>query len=521
MAKSRIESSIKNSSVALLAQGINVILNFITRTIFIRFLGASYLGINGLFTNILLVLSFAELGFGTAIIYMLYEPLAKSDHRQVSAVMNFYKKIYNYIGVTIFGAGLMLIPFLDFFINSSEELPQGLPPLWFIYVLYLLNSSTSYFFNYKRSIITASQNGYLDSFNALTYNILRNIIQCISLVVWKSFVLYLLIQIICTMLSNLSMARKADKLFPYLRKNNAEKLDKKSLIIILKNVLAMSMHKLSSVIVSGTDNILISKLIGLAATGYYSNYMMITSAIRTVYIQVLSPITASVGNLMAVESKEKLRLFLNRMFFLNACIAVFCSSCLATLINPFIFLFWGAEYVFPYWTVILIIINFYLNCMRQTMTIMIDAGGLFGKNKWKGIVEAVINLGASILFASSLDMGIDGIILGTIVSFVFTNLWWDPFVVFKYAIQDKAWGYIKDYILYAGISVLSVVLSLIVEHYISLTLVTFVLYCIISLVIPVLLLVLFFRKEDSFRYYWEMVKKKIRLIGEKNGSKKS
>lgn len=222
MANNRSYNSIKNSIYAMIGQVVTIALNFISRTIFIHTLGVLYLGLNGLFTNLLSVLSFAELGFSTAIVYEMYAPLAKGNEMKVSALMNFYAKVYRYIGIFIFLAGIVLIPFLNSFIKDPASVPQDMPPLWVIYLLFLGNTSVSYFFNYKRSIIVASQNGYLDSLNQMRYNIIRNVLQIAVLYILKSFVLFLIIQVVCTFLSNISISLKADKIFPYL-KNIKEK----------------------------------------------------------------------------------------------------------------------------------------------------------------------------------------------------------------------------------------------------------------------------------------------------------
>jgi hypothetical protein len=183
----RTRSSIKNSAAALLGQVVTIILNFVVRTIFIKTLGAAYLGINGLFTNILSVLSFAEIGFGTAIIYAMYAPLAGKNEIKVAKLMNYYAKVYETIGAFIFISGLLLIPFLNFFINDLSELPKELPDLWIIYLLYLFNTSISYFFNYKRSLIIASQNGHIDSLNQLYFNIIKGVLQMVALLVFHNF----------------------------------------------------------------------------------------------------------------------------------------------------------------------------------------------------------------------------------------------------------------------------------------------------------------------------------------------
>ena len=396
---SRIENSIRNTTFALLGQIATIILSFVARTVFINCLGAGYLGINGLFTNILSVLSFAELGFGTAIIYALYKPLAENNEEQVVALMRFYATIYRAIGIFIFVAGVCLVPYLHFFIGDISEIPADLPPLSVVYILYLLNSSASYFFNYKRSLVTASQNGHIDSINTLIVNIVRNILQIIILLIWKAFIPYLVIQILCTLVGNILISFKADKLFPYMKKYRKARLKNDEVRSIIKNVMAMACHKLGSVIVSGTDNILISKFVGVIAAGYYSNYTLLTSTVRTFYIQIFSPITASIGNFVAEKDKNESYVFFKKLFFINAYIAVFCTSCLTTLINPFIRLLWGEEYVFDLLTVSFIMLNFFLTCMRQSTCIYIDTNGLFWQVKWKSVFEALINLIASVMLA--------------------------------------------------------------------------------------------------------------------------
>lgn len=209
---------------AMLGQVVTIALNFISRTIFIHTLGVIYLGVNGLFTNLLSVLSFAELGFSTAIIYEMYAPLASNDERKVAGLMNLYAKIYRYVGCGIFVVGVTLIPFLDFFIKDSTMIPSDIPPLGVIYLLFLLNTSISYFYNYKRSIVIASQNGYIDSINQMVFNIIRNVLQICVLLAFNSFIAFLVIQLVCTFLSNVFISIKANKLYPYLNKWSNEKV---------------------------------------------------------------------------------------------------------------------------------------------------------------------------------------------------------------------------------------------------------------------------------------------------------
>lgn len=500
MNNSRTQNSIRNAGVAVLGQICSVLLSFITRTIFIRTLGASYLGINGLFSNILTVLSFVELGIGTAIVYAMYKPLATNDQKEISALMNFYANVYHALGLFILIIGIAVVPLLPCLINDVSEIPTDLPPLWVVYVLYLLNSASSYFFNYKRTLVIASQNGYIDSLNQIIFVLIRNVVQIIILLVFKSFVLYLITQIACTVLSNISMSQKADKLFPYLKNNKKEKLKKESLQGIKKNIFAMAFHKLGSVIVSGTDNILISKFVGLLATGCYSNYTLLTSTVSTLFTQIMSPITASVGSFVATKKDEENYDLFKKLFFVNAYLAIFCSVCLAVSANPFIELIWGNEYVFPRITVALIMISFYLNRIRQASQILIDTCGLFWPIRWKSFIEATINLAVSILLAATFNLGINGVIIGTIISNITTNIWWEPYTVYKHTFHKPVKEYFVLFIKYFTVFIAIYLICESLFYFLPTRLVGFLFKVCIALVLPNVVMVLIFHKTDEYQY---------------------
>lgn len=505
--KNRTENSIKNSSTAVIAQICSVMLSFIVRTVFIRFLGNSYLGINGLFSNVLSLLSFAELGFGTAIVYAMYKPIAEKDEKAVSAFMNFYGKIYRGIGCFILIAGAALIPFLGEFIGDTSQIPTDLPSINVIYMLYVVNSASSYFFNYKRSLVTASQNGYIDSINQLQFNIARNILQIAVLVLFRSFLLYLIIQILCTLLGNVFISLKADKLFPYLKDNKNEKLSHEAIRNILKNVMAMACHKLGSVIVSGTDNILITKYVGLVATGQYSNYVLLTTTVRTFYLQIINPLTASVGNLIATENREKCYDLFRKILFLNSYIAVFCATCLLGLSNSFIYLFWGHDSILPMTTVYLIMLVFYINCIRKSAEMYIDTVGLFWQIKWKSVIEAIINLVVSIFCAAQLKMGITGVLIGTLVSDVATNLWWEPFVVYKYFFEKPLYLYFIDYVRYFVAFIVSVGIVFAANNIVAISFTGFIIKAVVAAIVPNLVMILFFGRTKEFEYFLNLAKK--------------
>ena len=506
---SRTHNSLRNTGVAIAAQVFSYLLSFVTRSVFIYALGSVYLGVNGLFTGILTLLSFSELGFGTAISYALYKPLAEDNKRQVSALMVFFAKAYRIIGLTVAAVGLLLVPALPFLINSSTEMPADMPPLWVVYVLYLFNSASSYFFNYKRTLVIASQNGYIDSINQLEFTILRNLLQIASLTVFSSFIGYLAVQIVCTVAGNISISRKADRLFPYLKSMKEEKVDKGVLHELKKNVLAMSFHKLGSAAVSGTDSIIISMFVGLSAAGAFSNYQLLIQTANTLFNQIFSPVTASVGNFSACHDDESLHAFFKKLLFINGVLAIVIGTCMAVLVDPFIEVFWGAEFVLKKPVVLVLVINFYLTRMRLASEIIIDTSGLFWPIKWKSLVEAGINLAVSLLLAGFFNLGVLGVVIGTIASNVCTNVWWEPYVVYRDAFHKPLSLYFLDWGKYACAFAISWLVSAAVCDLLPRSMFGLICMSLITILVSTLVIVALFCRSPEFEYATSLVKKGV------------
>lgn len=505
----RIYKSIRNSTYAILGQIITIALNFISRTIFIHTLGAIYLGINGLFTNILSVLSFAELGFSTAIIYEMYAPLANNDKKRVASLMNFYSKVYKYIGSSIFIIGIFLIPYLHFFIKDPSIIPANLPPLWIIFLLFLLNTSASYFFSYKRSIIVASQNSYIDSINQMEFNIIRNILQISVLFFFKSFVSFLIIQLVCTFLSNVFISIKANKLYPYLRNKKKEKINYETLHNIKKNVFAMAFNKLGGVAVSGVNNLMIAKFVGIVAVGYYSNYLLIINTIKTIFVQFFIPITASIGNFVVTKTKEESHILFLKLLFINAYIAIFLSICLSTLINSFIIIFWGKDFVFSTTLTLLIIFNFYIDRIRQSSQIFIDVNGLFWQIKWRAFCEAVFTIILVSILLIKFNMEIEGVIIGTLLNNILINLWWEGYIIYKYIFKKIVLKYLLLHIKYILVLIFCYICTSSISSLIPNSIIGFFLKTLISIVIPNIIMITIFYHTKEFQYFKDILSKII------------
>lgn len=210
---SRTEYSLINMFTGMIGYGVNTVVGFVCRIIFVRTLSADYLGVSGLFSNVLSMLSLAELGISSAIIYALYKPIAQDDEKKITAIMSFYKKAYALIGIVVAIIGLALLPFLDIIINEPPAIKEN---LYFLYLLYLFNTVISYFFSYRASLLTAMQRQYIVSGYSYLVTIGQSILQIIFLLLTHEYLPYLIIQIIGSILYNIWVSWKASKDYPYI-----------------------------------------------------------------------------------------------------------------------------------------------------------------------------------------------------------------------------------------------------------------------------------------------------------------
>ncbi len=439
--KSRTEYSMVNTSVALFAQVSAILMGFFTRVVFTRTLSEGYVGINGLFTDILNILSLSELGVGTAITYALYGPIARKDYEKQKILMRLFRLFYRVTALIVLIAGLLIIPFLDVLMKDRPDVDH----LVLIYLLYLLNSVVSYLLIYKKTLVDAHQMSYITVLYHNGFLVLQDICQIVILLCTKNFILFLMIAVFCTFLGNVCMSRKADKMFPYLKEPCDGHLPKEEKQQIVRNVKAMMMHKIGTVAVSNTDNLLISSFVGVISAGIYSNYYLLIGSIRQILDQVLQGVAASVGNLGETEEKQKVQRVFQEIFFGGYWLYGLAGICLLELLNPFVELAFGRKYLFDFPVVLILCINFFLNGTRKATLIFKESMGLFWYDRYKSIIEAILNLITSILFV--LHFGITGVFMGTITSTVLTSLWVEPYVLYKYRFQKSAVPFFLKYAL--------------------------------------------------------------------------
>ena len=288
--RSRTEYSIINIFVGIGGYIFNTILGFVCRMVFVQCLSADYLGVNGLFTNILTMLSLAELGVGGAIVFALYKPLASNDQEKIASLMKVYAKAYRIIGAVIFVVGLILMPFIDLIIQEQPNISES---IYLLYVINLFNTASSYFFSYRSSLLIAAQRNYIVSGINYVVTILQSVLQMIFLLLFRNYLGYLLIQTIGTLVYNIIVSKVAVKQFPYIQSKDVKPLPKEEQRALFSNIRDLMIYKVSGLMVNSTDNILITFFNGLATTGIASNYTLLINTLNSLLGQVFHRVERS------------------------------------------------------------------------------------------------------------------------------------------------------------------------------------------------------------------------------------
>lgn len=423
MSNSRTKNSLLNMGASVGYQMLNLVLSFVSRTIFLQVLGVGYLGINGLFSDVLSMLNMAELGIGTAMTYSMYKPLAENDQQMLAGLTQFYKKIYRIIACTIAAIGVALVPFLPYLINLETDIPH----VELYYLLFLAGNVASYFVVSKTTVLYADQKNHV----LLKYSAYWHMAQIITMlaVLWltRSYTLYLLTQVFFVYGQNIHKSRVADRYYPYLR--NKVKLPKEKTRGIFKDVGSAFIYKIANLLITATDNTLISVLISTEMVGYYSNYSIAVGKLSGIVGTVFSSLIASLGNLIAKESAEKRYRVFQTMQSLSLIISTFCVTCLALLEDDFVRVWLGEAYLLSPLTLIAIVINFYLLIALKPVTAFREAAGLFRKTKYIMLWTAVLNICFSVILGKVL--GLPGILLATSLSKLLTYFWYEPKLLFR------------------------------------------------------------------------------------------
>ena len=511
MKRSRTEFVTLNTSIALAIQPFSVIIGFINRTIFVSILGVTYLGLSSYLTSIVSILSLAELGIGEAMSYALYSPLVREEHGKINAFMILFKKLYRIIGISIFVFGGILSLFLpnlikDYTINSE---------LYWIFFLFIFNSGSSYFFAYKRTLLYVDQRNYVMNLINFGLNTLRVFLQIAILIFTQNFIFYLLIETILNIIGNVIMSYIVDRLYNYLYNEEITPINQEEKEKFIRNIKGNTLGSIGAKIVFQTDSILMAKFINLAAIGIYGNYTYVLGFVAMLVNTVMGSITSSIGNLIHSEDTtlEAKISFLKKYQFIAFSLIYFASIGYLLFVHPFIIIWLGENLSFNQWTEIVIVINFFLTAYRQPNLVLISVHGLSYEQNKKVIAEILLNIFLSLYFLIVLDLGVAGILLGTIGSTLLTCTWYEPYSVFKYGLKTSSKNYFRTMIQHFILAGLSILLFSLLDYYFLIQL-DFIYSLVIKIILYLIVLVIYiliFRNHEGGRQIILMIQKVLKL----------
>ena len=454
----RSQNSFLNMVTGVGSSLLLILLSFVTRTVFIRTLGTDYLGLEGVFSNILTVLNLANLGFDTAIAYKLYKPIEEDDRRRIQVLMKLFRQVYRVVGCVIAVLGLCLIPLLPYLAKDYDRLAQlGLNGA-VIFLMYLFNTVSSYwFFAYKNSFVWATQKNYVMTIAGYFTAMANSVCQILVLIYVRSFVAYLLVQIAFTVLQNLLNAFICDRRHPYLREKTADSVSREEVKSIFQDCFVLLLHRVSGTVINSSDILVLSAMAGLKNVGLYAQYLMVKRHLSSLLSTVTNSVQASLGSLYSVGNLDWSRLTFRVVNFFTVWLFGVGAVGIAVLMDEFITLWIGPEFVVTGWTTtagqtvrtplaLLIGIEFYIAGQGQYLLIFREVTGAFRYLKRRPIASIVVNLSLSILLVPRI--GIAGCVVSTIIAHQFTFLLVDPWVIWKRSLQCSPWGYYLRNILY-------------------------------------------------------------------------
>lgn len=505
----RSKNALKSSFFGLLNTIITSLLQFASRTVMIYTIGTEYLGLGNLFTSILSVLSLAELGMSSAIVYGMYKPIAENNNKAVCSLLNFYKKAYYIIGTFILIVGIALVPFLDKLISGSYPSDINLK---LIYLIYLGDTVISYYAGaYKKCILAALQRNDIQCAISIVTNILLYGGRMLVLIFARDFYAYAILLPVTTIINNLYTFKYTSEKYPlFFAKGKLEKSVKDEL---MSKISSLFFFKIGGIVNTSVDSIVISAYLGLTILAQYNNYYYIISALITFCGMYITALLPGVGNSIVTESVEKNYRDFNEIFFLHSWIIGWCTICLINLFQPFISLWVGKSNVLDFTIVILLSVSFYIWKIQDIVLIFKDANGLWERDRIRVLMTAGVNLVLSVLLVNKI--GLAGVIFATVISRIAIEMPWGTYILFdSYFPKKEIWSYIKTLAIYTMITIVIGVITyylclLVPDDGVYAFLIKLVICGVFTNVLYLLIFSRFSVSKDAFELVKNAVKKKI------------
>lgn len=502
MENSRSRNAMRNVTAGIVYKVCSVCFPFVIRTLMIKNMGAEYLGLGSLFSSILQVLSLAELGFGSAVVFSMYKPIVEHNNELLCALYAFYRRVYRIIGIVVLMAGLLVIPALPKLIQGSY--PENIN-IYILYLIYLGNTVISYWmYAYKESILIAHQHSDISSKIATISTLGMYIFQILTLIYIRNYYVYIFFLPASTILINILRSKIVDRMYPEIVCKGTLDMEMKK--ELFKRIAGLLLYKLSGICRNSFDSIVLSAFLGLVVLAKYQNYYCIIAAIVAVLNIITDSITAGIGDSIASEKVEKNYKDFNALYLIINWISSLCTTCLICLYQPFMTLWVGKEYLFPFYMVIMFGIYFYSQQIGNVASTYRQASGLWWEDKLRPIVESVANLVLNIVTVKY--FGVVGVLMSTIITIVFINIPWASHILFKHYFKID----VKLYWFKIVVGIFPVILAASLSYFLCAFLpgggiISFFIKGVICFIISNLVLMIFYSRCKEFSRICAIVKR--------------
>lgn len=502
MNQSRTENTIRNSAAAMLLQIVSILTRFLTQTIFIYTLGKQYTGVSGVFSDLLLMMSGAELGIGAAVLFALYQPVSEQNEEKIRAYAELLKKVYRIVAFAVGLIGVVLLPLLPVIIKDVPDIKESIRLIFFLFVI---KSACSYLYSYHGTLFAAYQQKRVVSFLSCGTTVLTAVAQIFVLLLTGNYLWFLVLDIMGVLLRNVCVAAALHKKHPELFRKEKTVLSKAERSSVWHNVWALSLYRFSRIVLDGTDSVIISAILGTPLVSLLFGYRMIINYITDFAGLFFHSAQPSVGNAIATESTEHNFKLFHRMTFALFAITCVTGTCLFVMLTPFIHLWLGAEYCFSFPIVAALVLNYYTSMMMIMNTTFRNGYGLYTKGVFSPAIMAGLNIILSLLAAK--PFGVAGILAVTSISRLATQLWVDPVLLYRYAFGRKLGGYFRKFAGRLVVMSFCCAVSFIITRQLPYGYGTLIIRFLVAVTVSMGTIWLLYRRKEEFCYVADVIKK--------------
>lgn len=499
----RLFNSMRNTSWNFVCQILLIFAGLFLKRVLLQTLGTEKIGLNYLFTDVVSLISIAELGLTSIIAYHLYEPLAKGNEYKVKQIMNFFQKTYKVLGSIVLLVGFSIIPFLG---HLTKETSLSFTYIAVVFALFILRSAEGYFLSYKQLLLYADQKNYMIAIIDIVTTIIYSVLSIIVLWYTRSFIYVIILEIIKKIINDLILIRTVNKKYPYMLKKNVPPIEKSDIKIISTDVKNTFISTICSAIISATDNIVLFIYFGMNTIGLFSNYDMVLKIVKQVLVQLLQSVQASVGNLLVIEKGEVIYSVLRKITFISFFMVSVCGCVLIQLITPFVSLWFGKSYVMVEAIVWVCVFNVFLYIMQLGFIQYAVAAGLFKETKKIDLMGCIINVVLSIIGVKII--GIVGVFLATSIARSIEFIFRIKLVHTKIIVEVDDSKHVIKILGFFLVFISEVIFLKIITNMINIQnpIGEFLLYGTIAVILPCLVNIVVYHSSEDFIYMIQIIK---------------